>query len=172
MSHGRKPRRPRWPAGGIDTMATAQSRVALVTPADQASVTAPLDAAFAAMRRAVGSEWDWAQLCSAINCAMAIEKQGIVKGLHGHLHQAELALQAISQRATANAHWQATELCSAEIEAIELGIELHKFQLNNLSTGEVIKALNYAQAEVRSTGGKVLHAAPSTQTQQLQAPFA
>jgi hypothetical protein len=156
MTHGRKPRRARWPASSIDTMATAKARVALVTPEDQASVTAPLDAAFAALRRGVGGEWDWAHACSAVNCALAIEKQGIVKGLREHLHSAELALLAISQRAMSNGHWQATTLFDAEIEAIDTAIDLHKFQLQKLSNGEVIKALDYAQAEVRSTGGKVL----------------
>jgi hypothetical protein len=162
MTHGRKPRRARWPAGGIDTIATAKRRVALVTAADAASVTAPLDAAFTAMRQGVGSEWDWAHACSAVNCAVAIEKQGVVKGLYGHLHSAELALQAISQRAMANGHWQATALFDEEIEAIDLAIDLHKFQLQKLSTGELIKALDYAQAEVRSSGGKALQAPPQT----------
>ena len=156
MTHGRKPRRARWPASSIDTLATVKRRVALVTAADQASVTVPLDLAFAALRRGVGSEWDWAHACSAVNCALAIEKQGIVKGLREHLHSAELALQAISQRAMANGHWQATALFSAEIEAIDTAIDLHKFQLQKLSTGEVINALNYAQAEVRSSGGRVI----------------
>jgi hypothetical protein len=141
-----------------------KNRVALVTKADQATVTDPLDAAFAALRQGVASEWDWAHACSAINCAMAIEKQGVVKGLKGHLHNAELALQAISQRAMANGHWQATALFDEEIEAIDCAIDLHKFQLQKLSTGEVIKALDYAQAEVRSSGGKALqaHAIPQT----------
>lgn len=158
MSHGRPPRRIRWPAQGIDVMSTVRNRVALVTPADQASVTAPLDAALKAMREGNGGEWHWAHLRSAVNCAMAVEKQGVVKGLRDHLHSAELALQAISQRAMANGCWQATEVFDAEIEAIDTAIDLHKFQLKNLSTGEVIKALDYAQAEIRSTGGKVLMA--------------
>lgn len=145
-------------------MATVKNRVALVTAADQASVTAPIDAAFQAMRESIGGEWHWAMLCSAVNCAMAIEKQGVVKGLRGHLHSAELALQAISQRAMANGHWQATEVYVAEIEAIDTAIDLHKFQLKKLSTGEVIKALDYAQAEVRSTGGKVLQASVAEQS--------
>lgn len=41
MTHGRKPRRPRWPAF-VDTMATAKARVALVVPQDITSITTPL----------------------------------------------------------------------------------------------------------------------------------
>ena len=152
MTHGRKPRRPRWPAN-VNTMATAKARVALVVPQDIASVTTPLAAAFTALRRGVGSEWDWVQACSAINAAMAIEKQGIVKGLHGHMHAAELALQAISQRALANGHWQPTELFLQEIDDISEAIALHKYQLRKLSTGELIKALDYAQAIIFGSGG-------------------
>ncbi len=164
MTHGRKPRQIRWPAN-VDTMATAKARVALVVPEDMQSVTAPLAAAFTALRRGIGSEWDWAQVASAMNAAQAIEKKGIVKGLHGHIHNAELALQAISQRAMANGHWQPTALCLSEIEDIDQAIALHKFQLRKLSTGELIKALDYAQAEVRSSGGRAIETqAPQQQT--------
>ena len=161
MTHGRKPRRVRW-SPWVNTLATVTSRVALVDKDDQASVTQPIDQAFTAMRQAVGSEQDWAYLCSAINVAQAIEKQGVVKGLCGHFHLAELALEAIKKRAadqpSHQGQWHPVELYIDEIDAIKDGITLHKFQLKNLSTGEVIKALNYAQAEIRSSGGKVIDA--------------
>lgn len=155
MSHGKPPRKPRWPAA-VNTMDLVSRRVALVTPADLAQVMEPLQTAFTALRQGVATEWQWSVLASGMNCAQAIEKQGVVRQLAGHLHAAELALQAIYQRAMTTGQWKATALYYTELEAINTAIDLHKFQLQQLSTGEVIKALDYAQAEVRSSGGRVV----------------
>lgn len=156
MSHGKPKRKPRWPAA-VNTMDLVSRRVALVTPADLATVMEPLQAAFTALRQGVATEWQWSVLASAMNCAQAIEKQGVVRQLAGHLHAAELALHAIYQRAMAGGQWEPTALYFHELDDISEAIRLHKFQLQQLSTGEVIKALDYAQAEVRSSGGRVVH---------------
>lgn len=158
MSHGKPPRKPRWPAA-VNTMDLVSRRVALVTPADLAQVLHPLQAAFTALRQGVATEWQWSVLASAMNCAQAIDKQGVVKGLHTHLRAAELALQSIYNRAIATGKWQPTSLYYIELDAIDTAIDLHKFQLQQLSTGEVIKALDYAKAEVRSSGGRALQQA-------------
>ena len=175
MTHGRKPRQVRW-SPWVNTMATVKARVALITTADLADVMDPIDKAFTAMRQAVGSEMDWAHLCSAINVAQGVEKQGIVRGIYGHLHAAELALQAIKQRAmtqpTRMGNWAPVELHIDEIEIIKEAILLHKYQLKKLSTGEAMRAINYAQAEVRSTGGTVLQAPATTGPQPQAALFA
>ena len=155
MSHGKPPRKPRWSAA-VNTMDLVSRRVALVTPTDLAQVLHPLQAAFTALRQGVATEWQWSVLASAMNCAQAIDKQGVVKGLHAHLRAAELALQSIYNRAIATGKWQSTSLYYIELDAIDTAIDLHKFQLQQLSTGEVIRALDYAQAEVRSSGGRVM----------------
>ena len=155
MSHGRPKRKPRYPAA-VNTMDLVSRRVALVTPADLAQVMEPLQAAFTALRQGVATEWQWSVLASGMNCAQAIEKQGVVRQLAGHLRAAELALQSIYNRAMATGKWQATSLYYIELDAIDTAIDLHKFQLQQLSTGEVIKALDYAQAEVRSSGGRAV----------------
>lgn len=155
MSHGRPKRKPRYPAV-VNTMDLVSRRVALVTPADLADVMEPLQTAFTALREGVATEWQWSVLASAMNCAQAIEKQGVVRQLAGHLRAAELALQSIYNRAMATGRWQATALYYIELDAIDTAIDLHKFQLQQLSTGEVIKALDYAQAEVRSSGGRAV----------------
>ena len=158
MSHGKPPRKSRWPAA-VNTMDLVSRRVALVTPADLAEVMHPLQAAFTALRQGVATEWQWSVLASAMNCAQAIEKQGVVRQLAGHLHAAELALQSIYNRAMAAGKWQPPSLYYIELDAIDTAIDLHKFQLQQLSTGEVIKALDYAQTEVRSSGGRVMQRA-------------
>ena len=155
MSHGKPPRKPRWPAA-VNTMDLVSRRVALVTPADLEQVMEPLQTAFTALREGVATEWQWSVLASAMNCAQAIEKQGVVRQLAGHLRAAELALQSIYNRAMATGKWQSTSLYYIELDAIDTAIDLHKFQLQQLSTGEVIKALDYAQAASRSSGGRVM----------------
>lgn len=155
MSHGKPKRKPRWPAA-VNTMDLARRRVALITPADLADVMQPLQAAFTALRQGMATEQQWATLASAVNCAKAIDKQGVVKGLASHLLAAELALQSIYNRAMAAGQWQPTALYFQELDSIREAIRLHKFQLQQLSTGEVIKALDYADAEVRSSGGRVM----------------
>ena len=156
MTHGRKPpRKPRWPAVS-NVLTIVKQRIALISAADLVITLQPLQAAFKALREGVATEWQWAQLASAINGAMAVEKQGVVKGVHAHLHAAELALQAIQQRAMATGTWQPTALYYQELDDISTAVNLHKYQLSQLSYGEVKAAANYAEAEVRSTGGQVM----------------
>jgi malonyl CoA-acyl carrier protein transacylase len=156
MKH--KPRRPRWPASA-NTMSIATRRAALVTAQDLHTVMAPLKEAMKALREGVATDWQWSMLASSINCAKAIEQQRVVRGLGEHLSSAELALEAVYKRAMATRAWRTTALHWHELDAIQAGIELHEFQLKQLSTGEVIRALDLAQAEVRSSGGKVIHVA-------------
>lgn len=163
---GRKPRRIRWPATA-NTMALVCQRVALVTPAELAEVMAPLHAASRALREGVATEWQWSVLASSINAAMAVEKQGVVKGLHEHLHAAELALQGIYRRAMQGGTWRPTALYYLELDVINTAVDLHEFQLKQLSHGEVIRALDYAQAEVRSSGGKAIRQPTPQHQEQL-----
>ena len=155
MSHGSKPRKPRWIAQ-TDTMALACRRASLVTEAELQDVMQPLQAAFKAMREGVATEWQWSHLASSVNAALAIERFGVVKGMHEHLRAADLALQGIYRRAMTKCEWHSTPLYYFELDALDTAINLHKFQLTQLSRGEVIRALDYAKAEVLSTGGKVL----------------
>lgn len=154
----RKPRRIRWQPN-TDTLATACRRASKLSAAEISEVMEPLQHAFAALRRGVATEWQWSIIASAVNCAKAIETQGVVRGLHEHLCAAELSLQAIYRRAMAGTTWQPSTLYYIELDAIGTAVELHAFQLQNLARGEVIRALDYAQAEVRSTGGRVIDTA-------------
>lgn len=152
----RKPRRPRWLP--TDTLQLASRRVAKLSASEIADVMQPLKAAFQALRQGVATEWQWNIVASAINCAQAIEAQGVVKGLHEHLHAAELALQGIQRRAMATREWRPTALYYLELDSIRDAVDLHEFQLRQLSHGEAMRAIAYAEAEVRSTGGRVVHA--------------
>ncbi|MBC7599702.1 MAG: hypothetical protein H7238_11900, partial [Polaromonas sp.] len=56
MSHGKPPRRPRWPATN-NTMRLVCQRVALITPAELAEVMPPLHSALKTLREGVATEW-------------------------------------------------------------------------------------------------------------------
>jgi len=156
MTRGRKPRRPRWLP--TNTLTLARHRAGKLSGEELASVMRPLQAAFTAMRRGVATELDWSHLASAVNVAMAIEAQGIVKGLREHFTAAELAIAGIKRRAMDSGEWKPTALYYLELDALTTAIELHQFQLENLSHGEFNRALDHAEAEIRSTGGLVIQA--------------
>jgi hypothetical protein len=155
MTHGRKPREPRW-IPTAETMKLASHRAAKVHQADIAEVMTPLQQAFKALREGVATEWQWSVAASAVNVAKAVEKQGVVKGLYEHLRAADLALQSIYQRAMLRSGWRATSLNWIELDAISTAVDLHKFQLDQLSNGEIMQALQFAEAEIRSSGGRVI----------------
>lgn len=156
MSHGRKPRRIRW--APTDTFTLAAHRASKLTQAEHEGVMQPLQAGFTALREGRACELDWCQLASAVNLAQAIEAQGIVRGLHEHLRAAELALQSVYSRAMVAGQWKPTALWVVELDAISTMVELHAFQLGQLAHGEFNRALDWAEAEVRSSGGRVIRA--------------
>jgi hypothetical protein len=161
MNGQRKPRRVRWPAN-VDTFELARRLATRVTPAELASVIDPMDDAFKALRKGVASEWQWALLASSVNVAKAIEKKGVVRGMREHWNAADIALANIRIRAMAAGAWKPTALYFHELDTIREAMHLHKFQLQQLSLGEAIDALAYAEAEIRSSGSKVIKT-PSTQ---------
>ena len=154
MTHGRKPRQQRWVAR--DPLALAKNTATRLTPAEMSTMIEPLRAAATALREGVATEWEWAIVVSAVNVAQAIDKLGIVRGLSEHLLCGELALRAIQQRAMATGTWSATSLYYQEIDHLDTAVDLHEFQIHQLSYGEYHNALRQAEAEIRSTGGIVV----------------
>jgi hypothetical protein len=154
MSHGRPPRRQR--RISLNPIALARNNAARLTVAEIALAINPLRAAAKALREGVATEWEWAIVASAMNVAQAIERQGIVKGLAEHLRSAEVALQAIERRAMAPGAWKATALYYQELDHIATAVDLHEYQLQQLSYGEFRRVVVCAEAEIRSAGGRVV----------------
>lgn len=157
MSANSKPRkryRPRQVT--LDTVRLAMRRAAKV-PADEiAQVMAPIKASFQALREGVASEDQWAVLAGTVELGLAIERNGVVKGLQGHLQAAEQALAAIQRRAMATGAWKPTALYWQEIEALDTFTWLHQTQLENLSEGEWRQAHQRAVALVLGARGRVV----------------
>ena len=104
-----KPRRPRWRPTG-DVMLLAMHRAAKPPASDIEQVLDVLHAAHKALREGVATEQQWSVLAGCLDVALAIERQGVVRGLQEHLASAEKALQAVHDRANATATWRATPL--------------------------------------------------------------
>lgn len=168
MSGRTKPRRYRPRTVTADIVTLAMHRASKPPAEDIEAVLAPMRAAFKALREGVATELQWSVLASSVNVAMTIENQGVVTGLAAHLKAAETALQGIYRRAMHAGAWKPTALYYQEIEAIDEFIPLNKFQLEQLSRGEVIKALDKAEAVIRSVGGTVIDIDQLRRREQVQ----
>jgi hypothetical protein len=162
MSGKTKPRRPRGPRlVSTNPLLLAIFRASKASAETIEAILAPIRDGFTALREGVASELQWAVVASSVNVALTIENQGVVTGLAAHLQAAEQALKQIRLRAMATGHWKPTALYWQEIDAIDEFVPLHKFQLEQLSTGEVIRAMDKTEAVIRSMKGQVMKAGPA-----------
>lgn len=158
MSGRSKPRRRCRPSAiALDPITLAMHRASRVSAEDVEAVLDPIRAAFKALREGVATELQWSVLASSVNVAMTIENQGVVTGLAAHLKAAEQALQQIYLRAIDSGGWRPPALYWQEIDAVDEFVPLHKFQLEQLSRGEVLKAMDKTEAVIRSCRGTVIH---------------
>ena len=145
----------------LPTMNAALRRATRLTARERALVMDPTRAGVAALRQGVATYEQWAYVCSAIQVGLAIEAQGIVRGLQAHMQAADQALQAVYARVTAPAEgptWgRATALRFDELEAITDAVDLHDWQLQQLAAKEFHRAVKLAEKSIRKAGGKVLN---------------
>ncbi|MDO9235968.1 MAG: hypothetical protein Q7U28_08050 [Aquabacterium sp.] len=151
---GRKPRRPRWQPTA-DTMALALHHAAKPARADVDQVLRAVTVAAKALREGVATELQWSILAGSLDVSLAIERQGIVRGLQEHLASAARAMQSIYDRAHAGPVWRPTALHYYELDAVQTFVELHAYQVRQLSRAEFLKAIDSAANQIRATGGQV-----------------
>lgn len=156
MNGLRKPRQARWPQCA-DTISTAILRATRLTNAEMATVLEPLHDAHRALRAGVATEWQWSQFASAVNVALSICQHRVVRDIDGHLRSAELALQAIEQRATLCRTWQPVPLTFDELDALDAAVMLHVYQLSQLSAGEFHAAVKTTIGHITSSRGRMLN---------------
>lgn len=154
MTRKHTPRKPRLVYS--NPFVVARNMATALTPAELASITRPLRAAFGLMRRAEARRDDWCILASSLIMASNIERQGVVRGLHEHLHAADRALAAVEARAASAGTWRAPTLYFNEIEAIDTFIDLHIFQIRQLSYGEFKAAYRTTEGQARTRGATVV----------------
>ena len=133
------------------------SRVAALNRTDVDEIFSTLKDALKHMKMGHGSEGGWSVLAGMLEVAMAIERTGIVKGLNGHLQEADIALKSIYRRSMTDGVWSCPTLYWHEMEAIQLFIELHEFQAKQLGSVEFDRAVEMASNQIRKQGHGYVH---------------
>jgi hypothetical protein len=155
MSRNKPPRRPYRPRPvTADTLTLALHHAAKPSAADRAEVLGVLHQAARALREGVATELQWSIVSGAVAVALAIERQGIVRGALGHLQTADQALQRIRARAlrTGGGHWARVDLDYDELDALADFVGLHTWQVNSLGRAEFLAAIDAAQKDIRVSG--------------------
>ncbi|OGB26222.1 MAG: hypothetical protein A3I66_00800 [Burkholderiales bacterium RIFCSPLOWO2_02_FULL_57_36] len=121
---------------------------------DVDELLAAVQAAFKSLREGVATMHQWSILAGSLDVAKAIERQGVVRGLHEHLASADTALQSIYKRARKVDGWKPTALHFHELDAVREFVNLHAFQIRKLSRAEFDQVVNAAAGMIRSNGGR------------------
>lgn len=159
MSTNKKPRKAYRPRPvTANTMAVALHLAAKPQRADREDVLGILRASVKALREGSATDHDWSVAAGAIEVARAIERRGIVRGLHEHIATTDAALGAIYARALrkGGGHWrQAPTLYFDELDALTTFVGLHDYQMRQLSRAEMLAAIEEAQKHTRAKGHSV-----------------
>ena len=155
MSRNKKPRKAYRPKDKcIDTMSLARHFAAKPSKQDREEVLGVLRNAVKALREGVATEHQWSIAAGGVAVAQAIERQGIVRGLHEHITTTERALPAVFDRALriGGGRYIRATLYFNEIDALNEFVELHTFQLNQLGRAEMLAAIDEAQKHTIAQG--------------------
>lgn len=154
MTHGRKPRKPRHVR--TDTMNAAKLRASRLTATEIASIMTPVRECFAHVRTATATELQHQVLHSTLAMAQEIERAGIVRGLVEHIELAMTASSTYSARCLTSGAWQASACHFHELDAISSMLDLHEFQLEQLSAVERDRITQRLIARTKQAGGQVI----------------
>lgn len=157
MSRNKRPRKAYRPKRVThDTVAVAVHHAAKCSSDERQEIMAMFITAVTALRQGVATELQWSIAAGQLAVAMAIERQGKVRGLLGHLQHIEAQLQAVYDRATCTGRWMRTALYYQELDALDLLVSLYKFQLAQLGRGEFMAAVRAAQQQNIADGHTVV----------------
>lgn len=129
----------------INTMSMVRNKVGRLTDAEIGYIMQPAVDGFDALRRGVARYNDWRSLAQLVTFGVSIEASGIVTGMATQFAAARAALKAVRERVTAPATptWgTSTALRAGELQALDEVISLHRFQLEQISAGELQRLYN------------------------------
>ncbi len=153
MSRNKRPRKAYRPRTVVaNTLDLALHRAAKPAAADRDEVLGILRHAIQALREGVATEQQWSIVAGSVAVALAIERQGIVRGLHDHLRSTEAVLQAIYDRAMQAGRWTRATLYWHEIDDLSAFMDLHAFQVAQLGRAEFLAAVDAAQRDIVAQG--------------------
>lgn len=135
-----------------------------LTHAEIAETMAPLRQAFAHISEGVATHNEYVVLHSIMQIAQEIERTGIVRGLQGHISAALQACKSYQARSGHADNWQPSTLEFDELDALREMVDLHEFQLKQLTAREVHEAARRLIARTQSEGGEVYQADDSMST--------
>lgn len=144
MNGRRKPFCSRW-AGRPDTFAVINHHGTKLTSKEIASIIDPVRECFAQIRAGTATELHATVMHSTIQVAQEIERGGIVHGLAEHLDSAQAA-------------WHPSAVHFSELDALTTAIDLHEFQLQQLTAHEIQEVTRRLIARTESSGGEMLQA--------------
>lgn len=155
MNGRRKPFRSRW-AGRANTFATINRHGTRLSAAEVASIIDPVRLAFAQIRAGAATQTHFAVLQTTIQVAEEIEAQGVVRGLAEHIGSALAACRGYAIRCTSTGSWQPSAVHFYELDALATAIDLHAYQLAEVTAHELQRAADKVIARAQSAGIEVL----------------
>lgn len=159
MNRSKNPRYKRWPSEK-NTFRLAVLQATKLTSAEVAETMAQANHCFDRLREGVATEAQHTALHTILALAMGIEDSGVVKGLREHLDSALRSMDAVRDRAMATGSWCCSALHLDELDAIATAVELHEYQLKQVSAGELQRVTNKLVAQTLSMGGSLVRGQP------------
>lgn len=141
-----------------DPRATFNRFNSKLTPTEIAETMAPLRTAFAHISEGVATHNEYVVLHSIMLIAQEIEHMGVVRGLQEHIAAALQACASYQARSGYAGAWRPSALHFHELDALREMVELHEFQLQQLTAREVHEAARRLIARTKSEGGDVYEA--------------
>lgn len=135
-----------------------------LTPAEIAETMGSLHTAFAHMREGVATHNEYVVLHSNMLIAQEIERMGIVRGLQEHIAAALQACASYQERSGYAESWSPSDIHFHELDALGAMLDLHEYQLQQLTAREVHLATQRLVARTQSAGGDVYQADNSMAT--------
>lgn len=135
-----------------------------LTPAEVAETMDSLRTAFAHMREGVATHNEYVVLHSNMLIAQEIEQMGVVRGLQEHITAALQACASYQERSGYAENWVPSDMHFHELDALGAMLDLHEYQLQQLTAREVHLAAQRLIARTKSAGGDVYQADNSMAT--------
>lgn len=145
-----------------NTLAIALAQATRFTPAELGRMREHLEGHLAALREGRATRVNFAGISTASELSLAIETQGVVRGLSEHLERANSAMHAVRRRSDLASGWRTPTLHWDELDALTELLRLHLFQLEQLSYGEYQAAWRLMVGRVTSNGGEIIHESTTT----------
>lgn len=152
------------PKRGSNPLMVFNQHNSKLTPAEVAETMGSLRTAFAHMREGVATHNEYVVLHSSMLIAQVIEQMGVVRGLQEHITAALQACATYQARSGHADNWQPCAIHFHELDALREMVDLHEFQLQQLTAREVNLAARRLIARTQSAGGDAYQADSSMAT--------